>query len=162
MNIMANSELTAVLSSLNGNYIGFMVYVQHSNATSIHLHTPIPNVIDNMYFTDQTSKILFGGATNSKELLKYRASTEYAGSRLFTLKDFIPISVSPSIWSDWLTGSISGCVYLKCQGEKLVINTESAFAGMLAGGLGTQNVTVLGIQASGFKLTSTGKLVAIR
>ena len=43
-----------------------------------------------------------------------------------------------------------------------MINTESAFAGMLAGGLGTQNITVLGIQASGFKLTSTGKLVAIR
>ena len=162
MNITPASELTAVLSSLNGNYIGFMVYVQASNATSVNLHTPLANVIDNMYFTDQTSKILFGGATNSKELLKYRASTEYAGSRLFAIKDFIPVSVSPSIWSDWLTGSISGCVYLKCQGEKLVINTESSFGAFFPAGLGTQNVTVMGIQASGWKLTQAGKLVAIR
>ena len=160
-NIMAGSELTSVLSSMHGNFISMFVYVQHSNATSTDLHTPLPNVIDTLHLCDQTSKILLGGSTNSKELLKYRASQEFTGSRLFSVKDIIPINISPSVWGDWISGSMSGCINLLARGEKLVVNTEPIFA-LGATSLGNQNVCVLSVQASAYKVTKAGKVVAIR
>ena len=161
MNITNGSELTAVLSSMHGTFLGFFVYVQHSNATSTDLHTPLSNVIDTLHLCDQTSKILFGGSTNSRELLKYRGSQEYTGSRLFSIKDIIPISVSPNIWSDWVTGSLSGVVSLRAMGEKLIVNTESVFP-FGSTTLGTQNICIIGIQSTALKISKAGKIIALR
>ena len=161
-NITASSELTSVLSSFNGSFIGFFVYGQNQNPRGVEKHTPLMSFIDTLHMTDATSRILYGGSTTSRELLKYRASTEFAGSRLLSLKDITPISVSPSIWLDWTTGSVSGATYLEAKGEKLVINTEPSFFGGSVSYGNNNNVCVLGIQVSAFKLTSAGKVVALR
>ena len=146
---------------MHGNFIAAFVYVQHSNATSTDLHSPLPNVIDTLHLADHTSKILLGGSTNSKELLKYRGSQEFLGSRLFSVKDIIPISISPNVWGDWTSGSMSGCISLRAIGEKLVLHTESLFP-FGATSLGNQNICILGVQTSAFKLLKNAKIVAIR